>query len=128
MEFADYVRKANEEIAIILQIEHIEGVNNIESIIETPGIDAIMIGPYDLSGSLGLIGQLEKPEVESAIQKVKRHCLERGTPIGIFTEGPESARTHISDGVTLIGMASDSVYLWKSAKSELERLSESLSD
>jgi 2-keto-3-deoxy-L-rhamnonate aldolase RhmA len=128
MEFADYVRKANEEIAIILQIEHIEGVSNIESIIETPGIDAIMIGPYDLSGSLGLIGQLGNPEVESAIQKVKRHCLEKGTPVGIFADGPESARTHISDGVTLIGMGSDSVYLWKSAKSELERLSESVSD
>jgi 2-keto-3-deoxy-L-rhamnonate aldolase RhmA len=128
MEFGDYVRKANEEIAIILQIEHIEGVNNVESIIETPGIDAIMIGPYDLSGSLGLIGQLEKPEVESAIQKVKRHCLDKGTPVGIFTDGPESARTHISDKVTLIGMGSDSVYLWKSAKRELEQLSELFSD
>jgi 2-dehydro-3-deoxyglucarate aldolase/4-hydroxy-2-oxoheptanedioate aldolase len=123
MEFKDYVRNANEEIAIILQIEHIEGVNNVETIVDIPGIDAIMIGPYDLSGSLNLIGQLEKPEVKNSIKKVKQCCHEKGTTVGIFADGPETASTHMSDGVTLIGMGSDSVYLWRSAKQELKQLS-----
>ena len=126
MEFQEYMQNANQEITIILQIEHIEGVNNVEAIINTPGIDAILIGPYDLSGSLGLIGQLEDPEVKNAIQKVKKACLVKGTPIGVFANGPASAKRHIADGVTLVGMGSDSVYLWKSAKQELEELTKTV--
>jgi len=126
MEFQEYMQNANQEITIILQIEHIEGVNNVEAIINTPGIDAILIGPYDLSGSLGLIGQLEDPEVKNAIQEVKKACLAKGTPIGVFANGPASAKKHIADGVTLVGMGSDSVYLWKSAKQELEELTKTI--
>jgi len=126
MEFQEYMQNANEEISIILQIEHIEGVNNVEAIINTPGIDAILIGPYDLSGSLGMIGQLENPEVKNAIQKVKQACLAKGTPIGVFADGPAAAKKHIADGVTLVGMGSDSVYLWKSAKQELEELTNTI--
>jgi 2-dehydro-3-deoxyglucarate aldolase/4-hydroxy-2-oxoheptanedioate aldolase len=101
MEFQEYMQSANEEITIILQIEHIEGVNNVEAIINTPGIDAILIG-------------------------VKQACRATGMPIGVFADGPTSAKQHISDGVSLVGMGSDSVYLWKSAKQELEDLSKTL--
>ena len=57
---------------------------------------------------------------------MKQACLANSMPIGVFANGPAAAKKHIAEGVTLVGMGSDSVYLWKSAKQELEELTKTV--
>lgn len=122
MDFKNYLEKANDDLIIMLQIEHIEGINNIESITDIKGIDAIIIGPFDLSGSMGLLGQINHPEVENAIKKVKLSCKKKDIPFGIFTPDSNSAEIHLKQGCKLIAMGIDSNYLWKSANQALTEL------
>jgi 2-keto-3-deoxy-L-rhamnonate aldolase RhmA len=67
---AEYVASANESVIIALQIEHIEAVKSIADIVAVPGIDVICLGPNDLSGSMGLLCQIEHPSVVEAITRV----------------------------------------------------------
>jgi 2-keto-3-deoxy-L-rhamnonate aldolase RhmA len=98
--FNEYVTGSNEDLIIMIQIEHIDGVKNIDSILAVPGIDSIFIGPYDLSSSMGLMGQVDHPEVRAAIDLVKRKCKVAGLPYGIFGISPESLEKDLKDGCT----------------------------
>ena len=71
MNLQQYLEKANGELSIILQIEHVDAIERIDEILKVPGYDAILVGPYDLSGSYGLLGQTAHPTVEAGIQKLK---------------------------------------------------------
>ncbi|WP_166482355.1 aldolase/citrate lyase family protein [Scytonema sp. UIC 10036] len=122
MSFPEYLKTANENIVIILQVEHIDAVKNIESIIDVPGFDAILIGPFDLSGSMGLPGQIHHPDVQKAIGSVKEACLKKNIPVGIFTTNSQDALSAKEAGYSLIGVGVDSMYLWKSAKQTLEEI------
>ena len=75
--FEHYKKWLSESSVIIAQIEHIDAVNNIEEIIATPGIDGVIIGPYDLSGSLGIPGEFNDPSVITALLKVEKACKEK---------------------------------------------------
>jgi 2-keto-3-deoxy-L-rhamnonate aldolase RhmA len=119
MSFQDYVGTANEELAIVLQVEHAQGVHNIESIVHVPGIDAILVGPFDLSGSLNLLGQITHPQVQAAIDGVRRACQAARVPTGIFAVDAPSARSWIEKGFSLIALNTDASFLWKSAKAAL---------
>jgi 2-dehydro-3-deoxyglucarate aldolase len=68
--FDEYKKWVNEELVIIAQIEHYEAVDNIKEIITTDGIDGVIIGPYDLSGSMGFPGEYDREDVKKAIAKV----------------------------------------------------------
>jgi 2-keto-3-deoxy-L-rhamnonate aldolase RhmA len=120
MSFQDYVGRVNAELAIILQVEHIEGIQNIESIAAVPGIDAILVGPFDLSGSMNLLGQITHPEVQAAIETVNRHCQAVGLPVGIFAVNAGAAKQAISQGFNLIALGMDAFYLWQGAKAALQ--------
>ncbi|MBK9391122.1 MAG: hypothetical protein IPN68_13370 [Bacteroidetes bacterium] len=72
--FKDYVENANRDLVIMIQCEHKEAVRNFDDILEVRGIDSVFIGPYDLSASMGLTGQLTHPDVAAAIQEVKDKC------------------------------------------------------
>ena len=122
MSFQDYVEVVNEELTIVLQVEHIEGVRNIESIVDVPGIDAILIGPFDLSGSLGILGQITHPQVQEAIKEIKRHCEAAGVPVGIFAVDAQSAKSFVEKGFNLIALGMDADYLWRSAQAALDEV------
>jgi 2-dehydro-3-deoxyglucarate aldolase/4-hydroxy-2-oxoheptanedioate aldolase len=107
-------------LAIVIQVEHADGVQNVASIVEVEGIDAILVGPFDLSGSLGVLGQIGHPQVEAAIEDVKRGCEEAGVALGIFAVDAAYARDAIEQGFSLIGLGMDAFYLWQSAKAALE--------
>ena len=119
MSFQDYVDAANNELTIVLQVEHAQGVQNIESIVSVPGIDAILVGPFDLSGSLNLLGQITHPQVQGAIEEVRRACQAAQVPLGIFTVDAPSAKSWIEKGFSLIALNTDASFLWKSAKAAL---------
>ena len=122
MSFQEYVAAVNDRLAIILQVEHVDGVRNVESIVNTPGIDAVLVGPYDLSGSMDLLGQVDHPRVVEAIQEIKRHCDAAGVPAGIFVSDPQAANRYIADGFTLIALGTDALYLWQSARQALDQV------
>jgi 2-dehydro-3-deoxyglucarate aldolase/4-hydroxy-2-oxoheptanedioate aldolase len=117
--FQDYVADANREIAAIVQAEHIDAVNHIDAIAAVPGIDAIFIGPYDLSASMGKPGRIQDPEVQAAIRRIRDAAFKAGLKIGIYCSDPESAREFIRQGYTLIGMSTDLNYLTQSAGAAL---------
>jgi 2-dehydro-3-deoxyglucarate aldolase/4-hydroxy-2-oxoheptanedioate aldolase len=124
LDFAGYVQEANEKLAVILQIEHVEAVRNIDTILAVAGIDAIIIGPYDLSGSFGKLGRIDDAEVQEAIVTVFKACKKHGMPIGIFALHSEQATTYIRQGYELVALGIDVHYLCTAAKAALESLSE----
>jgi len=122
MSLQEHIEHAGERLTVVLQIEHADAVANIEAILEVPGIDAVLIGPYDLSGSMGLTGQVTHPEVQAAIEKVQAACRAREVPIGIFAADTAAARQRIESGFTLIALSVDTMYLWRAAKEAVAEL------
>lgn len=116
MDFAEYVQTANERVALIIQIEHIEAVRNVEAILAVPGIDAILIGPYDLSGSMNMLGAVTSDPVQAAIRTVKAHCKAANMPLGIFVMSVELARQEIAEGCSFVGVGVDVTTLSAAAK------------
>jgi 2-dehydro-3-deoxyglucarate aldolase/4-hydroxy-2-oxoheptanedioate aldolase len=109
--FEAYIAAANEGLAVIVQAEHIEAVENIEAIVAVPGIDAIFIGPYDLSASMGKPGLIDDPAVRAAIDRVRDATLKAGLKLGIYCGDAPAARAFLAQGFTLIGMSTDLNYL-----------------
>jgi 2-keto-3-deoxy-L-rhamnonate aldolase RhmA len=124
LKFDDYVDFANQTVSIIPQVEHIDGVQNIEEIVKVPGISAIFIGPYDLSGSLGKLGEIEDTQVQENIAKVKDACLRVRLPVGIFSMDTETASFYIKHGFTLVTVGMDILFIGESAKKTLKKLRE----
>jgi 2-keto-3-deoxy-L-rhamnonate aldolase RhmA len=120
--FADYVARANHEIAVIIQVEHIDAVENIDAIKMVPGIDALLVGPYDLSGSMGKLGQVLDPEVQDAIARVTKSVKPAGIPLGIFGTSPEAVKPFIAEGFTLIAVGTDAMLLGGAARQMVQSL------
>jgi 2-dehydro-3-deoxyglucarate aldolase len=118
--FSDYVKRANQDALLIVQIEHIEAVNNIDEILAVSGIDGTFIGPYDLSMSMGLAGQLEHPDVEAAKRKVLEATRKRDLAAGIHLVHPDTAegqlREHVNQGYRFIALGTDILFLGDSAR------------
>ncbi len=120
--FQQYIDTANENIAVILQIEDIYAVRNIESIVSVSGFDAVFIGPYDLSGSMNKLGKVKDPEVLQAIDEVCNVCFSSGLAVGIFGIDAESVKSSVKEGFTLICVGMDTLFLSSSAKNTLNAL------
>jgi len=118
--FKSYVERANTDIAIVIQIEHAEAVKEVEAILRVNGVDAVIIGPYDLSGSYGKLGQVQDQEVQSAIETVKRACQKSGIPCGAFALQAETAKDYLARGFSLVAVGLDAHYLWSAAQKSLE--------
>ena len=119
MHFAEYMSAANESTAVMLQIEHKDGVDNLDAILGVKGVDGIFIGPYDLSASLGKTGRLTDPEVVRCIHHVRDGCLARQIPVGIFTMDAAMVGPFIDEGYSLIAVGMDTVMLGEFAKTTL---------
>lgn len=118
--FRESVAAANSETIVVAQVEHIDGVRAIEAILAVPGVDAVFIGPFDLSASLGKPGRLDDAEVQAAIGAVAAACARAGTPVGIFAAGAAGARRALEDGYTL-GCAGVDTGLYAEAAAGLVR-------
>ena len=93
-DYEDYYAQANDEVLVIVQIEHYTAVENIEEILSVPNIDIAFVGPYDLSTSMGLQGQLNHPEIQKSCKKVIEACEKHNVIPGImtWTDGIEQHR------------------------------------
>lgn len=103
----EYLVEANRSTSFIAQIEHIEAVRNIDDIIAVPGIDAVLVGPYDLSASLKKPGQVADVEVQAAVKQVFKACEARSVPAGIFAGDTAAAERAFRAGYSFVCVATD---------------------
>jgi 2-keto-3-deoxy-L-rhamnonate aldolase RhmA len=118
----EYLQHANDEIAVIVQAENVRAVENIEAIVQVPGVDAVLLGPYDLSASLGKMGQVDHPDVVAAIARVTDVCRAASMPLGYFGVTAAAVRPYVERGYTLIVAGVDALYLGQGAKALLAEL------
>jgi 2-keto-3-deoxy-L-rhamnonate aldolase RhmA len=106
---------------IIAQIEHIDAVNNIEEILSVKGIDGCIIGPYDLSASLGIPGNFQDKRLLDALEKVKTACKKRGKPLGYHIIQPDhkELKKKVDEGYTFLAFSLDFLFLGRKCKEEL---------
>tara|TARA_Y100000590_G_scaffold294959_1_gene332438 strand:+ start:3957 stop:4739 length:783 start_codon:yes stop_codon:yes gene_type:complete len=114
-DFNTYSGDWNKKSTLIIQIESITAVENLESLIVNDEIDAVMIGPYDISGSLGVPGEIYNNEVKKACKKVLDICKKFNKSCGIQDIEPneKSIKNNINLGYNFIVLASDVFVLWK---------------
>lgn len=122
--FDEYQQKLEDEIIVIAQIEHIDAINNLEEILEVEELDATLIGPYDLSASMGNPGQYHLPEVKKAVEKYDKICKEYNKPLGAHVISSDSSETQekIDLGYTFLAFSLDFFFLGDKAREEMEKL------
>lgn len=121
----DYLRHANDEILIFTAVETREALDNLDDILEVPGLDGIFIGPMDLSTSLGHFGDAGQPDVQAAIRRVEAKVLASGKALGTVSANWEQACARfeqgyqfvmlMADGGALGGMAAEKVAQFRDA-------------
>ena len=120
--FQEYVDGANDNVTVVVQAEHIKAVENIEAIVQVPGVDSVLVGPYDLSASLGKLGDISDPEVVQAIDHVTEVCKATDIPLGFFGLTASAVTPFIERGYTLITVGVDTLMLGIAAKKMLEKV------
>jgi 4-hydroxy-2-oxoheptanedioate aldolase len=117
-----YFKSANEETMIIAHIEGVEGINNLDEILSVPGIDVIFIGPYDLSQSLGIPGQVNNSLVVKKMKEVVLKCKQNKIAVGTFADDVETAKSWISLGVQYMSFSVDVGILYEISKTIVNKL------
>ena len=102
----DYFKEANNAV-IVLQIEGQDGIDSLEEILTVEGIDVIFIGPYDLSQSLGVVGDIDNPLVEEKMLEIVQKCTDKGVAVGTFTDTVSNAKKWRRLGVKYIAHSVD---------------------
>lgn len=114
--FEDYVTSANDTVSVIVQAEHKLAVENIEAIAAVDGVDAVLLGPYDLSASFGKMGQIHDSEVTAAITRVIEVCQAASIPIGSFGVSADAVKGYADQGCTLLCAGVDVLFLGGAAR------------
>lgn len=122
LDFDDYMRRANDEIAVIVQIEHVAAVRNIDEILDVPGIDGVFVGPFDLSGSMDKPGRINDAEVQAAIAEIVQACTKRDIALCAYAHTPAHARTYMKLGYRVIGLCTDYILLARAASASLKEV------
>ena len=109
---------------MIVQIEHIDAVRNLDEIIAVEGVDGCIIGPYDLSGSLGIAGQFDHPDMLDAISKIEETCKKFKFPLGFHVIPPDIrlVEEKIEKGYKFIAFSIDFMFLGNKCREEMKML------
>ncbi len=129
---AEYFSNANDQVLLVLQIEHIDGVTNADEILSVPGVDACFIGPNDLAASMGLgLGvplESDDPALVEAIMHIRDTCKKHGVATGIHTSGAAAVNMRIQQGFQFCAMASELRYMIGFLKEDLASIEWTPSD
>lgn len=87
----DYFKQANSRL-LVLQVEGTEGIENLDAILEVAGYDILFVGPYDLSQSLGIPGEIDHPQMRQTMAKVAQKAKNAGKQLGTFADSLDIAR------------------------------------
>lgn len=107
--FNEYLEWQKDGPVVIVQIEHQSALDHLEDIFVVPGVDGFIIGPYDLSCSMGMPGEFERPEFTAAMQRILEAGLKVGCPAGLHIVEPDSDRLRqvIREGYSFIAYSVD---------------------
>jgi 2-dehydro-3-deoxyglucarate aldolase len=111
--FDAYARDEAQAPLLVPMIEHIRAVDNLEAILTVEGIDAVLMGPYDLSASMGLTARFQEPAFLQAIERVRTACAKHRVPSGVHVVQPDPAalKQRIDEGYRFIAYSIDAVFL-----------------
>ena len=125
IEFNEYFKTSNDNVIFVVQIEHEVAVNNINEIFSSNNIDSYIIGPYDLSGSMGIVGEFNNPEYVKNLDIIKKAAVKNGIKSGIHVVSPEvdSLKTAIKDGYEFIAYSTDALLLYERCANDLKSIS-----
>jgi len=118
----DYMKKANDETILMVQIESPKAVENIDNLLDVEGIDAAFVGPNDLSQSMGIMGQTDNPRFIAAIDKVIEAARKRHKFSGIHMMSVEALEPWVKKGMTLNFWANDVIMMMSAARAGLAKL------
>lgn len=108
---------------VMIQAEGAAALKNLDAILDVPGIDVIFVGPYDLSASLGIIGQIEHPKIRDAVQEIVDKAGAKGVKVGCFANDAAMGRNWRDMGVRFIGYSCDTNIFFAGAKRDVEAFS-----
>ncbi len=112
-DFAGYFNSHNDNVLVVIMLEHIDAVNHIDEILTIPGIDATLIGPYDLSASMGIAGQINHPDLLKAQQALVEACEKHNIPAGIHVVPVDNMQLNkrIEQGMKFIACGLDTLFI-----------------
>jgi 2-keto-3-deoxy-L-rhamnonate aldolase RhmA len=124
MAFSEYRERAVAETIVMVQIEHIRGVENLEAILSVDGVDGFIVGPYDLSGSVNQPGNFDHPDVLKALNRVQEIMQISDKPGGyhVVHTSREELQKRIAEGYRFIAYGDDMVMFAQKVKDESEFL------
>lgn len=118
----NYLKTANASQGVIVQIETPDAVARLESIAAVPGVDALFVGPGDLSGTMGHAGNAAHPEVLAVMADAARRCRAVGRPVGTVGGTPDQVAQYRAMGYDFVGVGSDLGLLMKGAQAAVNAL------
>lgn len=116
---ADYAAKANERVCLIVQVESAAALDELEAIAKTPGVDAVFVGPADLSADMGYPGNARAPEVQEAISAAYATLKRLGVPSGTVTFDLADVPGLTAQGVKFLAVGGDAVLLRQAMSAQL---------
>ncbi|WP_304305021.1 HpcH/HpaI aldolase/citrate lyase family protein [Pseudacidovorax intermedius] len=122
----DYGQRANDSVFTIIQLETPQAVAALEEIAAVPGVDALFLGPGDLSANMGHIGNIAHPDVQAVIADVARRCRAVGKPCGIVGPTPQMVGSFVQLGYDFVAVASDMGMMMRQATAFIEAIRPSL--
>jgi 2-keto-3-deoxy-L-rhamnonate aldolase RhmA len=118
----NYFKSANENVGVIVQIETPQAVEQIEAIGAVDGVDALFIGPADLSAAMGHIGQLTHPAVLDTITRAVQRCKAMGCPVGTLGSSAEMVAQYRAIGFDYVAVSSGIGFMMRGAQAALHAL------
>jgi len=122
---AELVRHQNEHTMLVIQIESRVAVERVDDIVSVPGVDAVMIGPMDLSLSLGVVGQVDHPEMREAMQTVMDACERHGVAGGMHMGDTDLLVAWAGRGARFLTYGGDIGFVMAGLRGGIERLRQS---
>lgn len=119
MNKSEYFKESNEAL-LILQVEGIDGVKNIDAILDVPNFDVLFIGPYDLSQSVGRPGEVNSEEVLDLMRAIASKAKEKGVLLGTFCDTQENAKLMLEEGFSYLSYSVD-INIFIEALKQLKR-------
>ena len=116
---SEYFSKA-QDTAVILQAEGKKAIENLDEILDVPGIDVVFVGPYDLSSSLGHVGEVNHPDVIACIQGIIEKANAKGVKLGCFADTVEGAKKWRDMGIKFVSYTCDTYLFYQAAKADVE--------
>jgi len=122
----DYFKLANDQMCVIAQVESVKGVEALDEIVAVDGIDVVFLGPADLAGTMGHLGNPSHPQVKAVVNETLQRIVNSGKMAGVLTSSKELIEDYSAKGATMIGVGVDTIILANATKELAEYYKPSL--